>query len=137
MRWLHAGLLGHLGIPTNLLVLSGLSGLTFAGAKGITTQKNADAQKKQEPVKSQGNPSFPGDLIRSDNPGQFDLGDFQMIIITLIAVVSYVWMAASFLGNLTHCLSATLPDVDGTLLAMFGIGQGAYLTKKATSDIKH
>jgi hypothetical protein len=137
MRWVHAGMIGHIGIPTNLLVLSGLSALTFAGAKGITSQKNATAQQQGQPGKTTGNPSFPGDLIRSDIVGQFDLGDFQMIVITLIAVVSYVWIASNFLGNLAQCHSATLPDVDGTVLALFGVGQGAYLTKKAATDVNH
>jgi hypothetical protein len=144
MRWWHAGLIGHIGIPMNLLVLSGLSALTFAAAKGITSQKDADAQRHGQGGKTDGTPSFPGDLIRSDTtdaspslPGQFDLGDFQMVVITLIAVASYIWIAANFLGNLAQCQSATLPDVDGTVLALFGVGQGAYLTKKAVSDVNH
>jgi hypothetical protein len=29
----------------------------------------------------------------------------------------------------------SLPDVDGTVLAMFGVGQSAYLTKKAATGI--
>src|SRR5579863_2234284 len=37
MRWWHAGFIGHIGIPQNLLLISGVSGLTFAGAKGITS----------------------------------------------------------------------------------------------------
>lgn len=136
MRWQHAGLIGHLSIPANLLVLSGLSGLTYAGAKGITTAKHAADVAKGNPGKTEGNPSFPGDFIKSDD-GHFDLGDYQMIVITMIAVISYLWIATNFLANLPQCSSATLPDVDGTVLAMFGVGQGAYLTKKAATDVNH
>ncbi|MGA3042880.1 MAG: hypothetical protein ABSF54_19045 [Bryobacteraceae bacterium] len=146
MRWVHAGLIGHISIPTNLLMLSGLSALTFAGAKGITTAKNAAAtakgggertKRKSESTEAALNTaSFPGDLLKSDD-GQFDLGDYQMMVIVLITVVSYIWIAANFLSNMPQCLSVTLPDVDGTMLAMFGVGQGAYLTKKAVADINH
>jgi len=136
MRAVHAGLMGHISIPTNLLMLSGLSALTFAGAKGITTAKHAAEVAQGNPGKQTGDASFPGDLIKSDD-GYFDLGDYQMMVITLIAVVSYIWIAVRFLSNMPQCLSVTLPDVDGTMLAMFGVGQGAYLTKKAVSDIDH
>jgi hypothetical protein len=42
-------------------------------------------------------------------------------------------VAASFhfLGKLALASPITLPDVDTALLATFGIGQGAYLFKKA------
>jgi hypothetical protein len=40
-----------------------------------------------------------------------------------------------FLGVLEARASVSLPDVDGTVLAMFGVGQGAYLAKKASTGI--
>jgi hypothetical protein len=38
-----------------------------------------------------------------------------------------------YLRVLDLSATVTLPDVDGTLLAAFGLGQGAYLMKKAAS----
>ncbi len=136
LRWIHAGFIGHISIPTNLMLLSGMSGLTFAGAKGITSQKIANADAAQAPGKQNGGASFPGDLIKADN-GTFDLGDYQMIVITLIAAITYVIVACTFLAKLEQRFAVTLPDVDSTILALFGVGQGAYLTKKAVSDINH
>ena len=132
LRWIHAGFIGNIGIPTNVLALTGLSGLTFAGAKAITTQKAAKAAG----VKQGFTASFPGDLVRSDD-GKFDFGDYQMIIITVIAVTTYLIIGYNFLVNLQERAAVQLPDVDSTVLAVFGVGQGAYLTKKATTDIKH
>jgi hypothetical protein len=38
-------------------------------------------------------------------------------------------------GRLTLASSAMLPDVDTTLLTGFGVGQGAYLFKKAAMPL--
>ena len=53
------------------------------------------------------------DLFR-DDLGDIDFGDFQKILITLIAISG----------------SVSLPDIDTVLLSSFGLGQGAYLVKK-------
>jgi hypothetical protein len=117
-----------------------MSGLTFAGAKAITTQKvaNAAAAARAGAAAPKQNltASFPGDLVKSDD-GKFDFGDYQMIIITLIAVASYLIIGYNFLVNLQERTTVQLPDADSTILALFGVGQGAYLTKKATTDINH
>jgi hypothetical protein len=39
------------------------------------------------------------------------------------------------LGNLPLQEHVSLPDVDGSLLAAFGIGQGSYLAKKAALPV--
>ena len=130
------------GIPSNLLMLSGLSGLSFASAKGITTKKTTDSQaalaiNPTAPQKTTAaSPRFPLDLLQDDN-GQFDFGDYQMILITLIALVSYCILLFRFLGIVEMYSGVSLPDVDTTVLGLFGVGQGAYLTKKALSDINH
>ncbi len=135
MRWWHAGFVGHIAIPQNLLLISGASGLTFAGAKGITCKKVADAKAAgfAQP-KGRVPSSFPGDLLRDDN-GDFDLGDYQMIVITLISLLSYVLITLHFLSRLEQRVAIGLPDVDSTMLGLFGVGQGAYLTKKAVTGI--
>jgi hypothetical protein len=204
-------LLGGVGITTNLLAFSGLSALSFGGARAITVSKvNAattgdtasaadasakadaavnDAQAKAvaatsavEAAKAGSNNSGAaaagaaidaaeeaarmaqmtqaladqttaqpptGDAdIKSPAPagtahvtqlfqndkGQADLGDTQMILITLIAIATYVVTSFHQLGNLEIAPNVSLPDIDSYLLASFGIGQGAYLAKKAASN---
>jgi hypothetical protein len=151
-------------IPNNLLLLSGMSALTFAGAKGITASKVA-AQGPKPPAAK---PNFFLDLTHNDGapavpaqptvpaqpavgnqpavaaqaavpdqpagPPQFDFGDFQMLIITLIAVGTYIVLAFTFFGTIEYSKIINLPDVDTTLLATFGLGQGAYLAKKAVGN---
>jgi hypothetical protein len=131
LRGFYGGIdfVGGVSIPQNLLLLSGLSALTFVTAKGIT-QSKIDSKKIE---KEKGQPKFPDDLFKDDR-GEVDLGDFQMIIITLLAVVVYLAQVLSFLGTIEFHQSATLPDVDTTILATFGLGQGAYLAKKFLGD---
>ena len=74
------------------------------------------------------------DLLHNDL-GQVDFGDFQMVIIPILAVVTYAIQCFISSGDLTKFVSPPLkniqlPDVDSTILAVFGLAQGAYLTKK-------
>src|SRR5262249_14130204 len=132
MRLRSAGwdFLGGVDIPKNLLLLSGLSALTFGGAKGITASKTAAAPGLKTRAAA---PNFFSDLTH-DDAGQFDFGDFQMLVVTLIAVGTYIALILDFLGTVEYSKVISLPDVDTTILAVFGIGQGAYLTKKAVSE---
>ncbi len=125
--------LGGVNIPQNLLLLSGMSALTFGGAKGITANKLAAIGPAMvKPAAAA--PSFFRDLTQND-VGQFDFGDFQMLVITLIAAVSYVLLVFHFLATVEYLKVVNLPDVDTTILATFGLGQGAYLTKKAVGSL--
>jgi len=119
-------------IPKNLLLLSGMSALTFGGAKAITASKVAAAGAALKPPAPA--PNFFNDLTHNDL-GQFDFGDFQMLIITLIAVGTYIVLVLNFFGTVEYSKVVSLPDVDTTLLATFGLGQGAYLTKKAVGGV--
>lgn len=126
---------GSVGIPQNLLLLSGMSALTFAGAKGITTSKVQAALDKgiPDPKRATKTPNFLFDLMHNDNK-QLDFGDFQMIIVTLVAVGMYIVLILHYLGAMELRAATSLPDVDTTILASFGLGQGAYLTKKAVGN---
>lgn len=136
-------LLGGVSIPQNLLVLSGMSALTFGGAKAITTAKAnkaiaiataAGVTPNPKDDLEPGQQRFFRDLVQNDK-NEFDFGDFQMLVVTLLAVVMYLLLAYHFLGSTDPTKMATLPDVDTTILAAFGLGQGAYLTKKAAGNI--
>jgi hypothetical protein len=134
-RGLGADFLGIVNIPQNLLLLSGMSALSFAAAKGITTSKVQSAlERGQLAPKPKGKPNFFYDLTHNDT-GQLDLGDFQMLVITLVATVMYIALSFHFLGTLETRSAVSLPDVDTTILAAFGLGQGAYLAKKAVGDV--
>lgn len=124
--------IGGVAITEHLLTLTGLSALTFGGAKVITTAKlDAAAQKGELPAKSAAiRPRLLTDLVQND-AGRADLGDFQMILVTLAAVGLFVLSALHGLGALELASTVTLPDVDSTMLSAFGLGQGAYLVKKA------
>jgi hypothetical protein len=170
--------LGNISIPQNLLLLSGMSAVTFVGAKGITTAKAnaaADARAaaaaqnaaqgdlaaiaavavadapgavavaapqapaipppppREKDMAQPGSESLWKDLMQNDL-GDFDLGDFQMVIVTLLAVGTYMLTVHHALGSVQLSASTTLPDLDTTILSAFGIGQGAYLAKKAVGN---
>jgi hypothetical protein len=140
---------GAVSIPQNLLVLSGLSALTYGGAKAITTAKVNAAVNPVQPVAGAvapaadpdpkhalqpGQERFFRDLVQND-VGGFDFGDFQMLVVTLLAVAMYLLLIFHFLGSIEFTKTLTLPDVDTTILAAFGLGQGAYLAKKAAGNV--
>jgi hypothetical protein len=147
--------IGGVNIPNNLLLLSGMSVLTYGGAKAITSTKSG--APGQTLKTSADKPRFFVDLTHNDGvpaqpaqpatgnqpavaaqpeiPPQFDFGDFQMLIITIIAVATYIVLIFNFFGVVSYLKITNLPDVDTTLLAAFGLGQGAYLTKKAVGDV--
>jgi hypothetical protein len=173
MLWLRASALGWdywggINIPQNLLLISGMSAFTFGAAKGITTNKVADAKLKgnTDPKNSaNAKASLMANLAQNDGvtttppsamvvpvPGQnageavvvvaghakppgLDLGDFQMVIITLLAVGVYLVLVFHFSAVLAKTSVIMLPDVDTTILATFGLGHGAYLAKKAVSNV--
>lgn len=162
---------GSVNIPQNLLLLSGLSALTYAGAKAITTAKvdTGVAAGVANPKPPAATPNFFADLVKNDGtqvrtpveavaaavaPGgaavvaapavaqvldtsqrSFDFGDFQMLVVTLVAVIMYLMAAFHFLGQIQFAASVSLPDVDTTVLSAFGLGQGAYLVKKAAGNV--
>lgn len=130
------GTLGGVDIPANLLVISGLSALSYGGAKAITTQKVDNmvaAGKPSSKTKAATGPSIASDLFLNDL-GEADIGDFQMILITAAAIVIFALSAIHYLAVVDIAPTTTLPDVDTTLLSGFGLGQGAYLVKKMASN---
>lgn len=125
---------GGVDIPQNLLILSGISVLTFTAAKAITAGKVEKAATEGKPdVKTAAAGPRASDLI-SDDLNRTDLGDFQMVVITILGVIVYAISVAEFMGNIEFRRLVTMPDVDATLLSIFGLGQAAYLGKKAAGE---
>jgi hypothetical protein len=135
-RELGGDMLGGVNIPQNLFLLSGMSAVTFTAAKGITVTKinNAAAAGIVNSKPRATVASFWSDLTSNDS-NQFDLGDFQMLAMTFLAVGVFLALVFHFLGSLEARTIVELPDVDTTILASFGLGQGAYLTKKALGNV--
>jgi len=101
--------------------------MQFSGTGSFSSVQNP--KKPLQP----GEERFFRDLTQNDC-GDFDFGDFQMVVVTLIAVGMYMLLVFHFLESIEFLKTASLPDVDTTILAGFGIGQGAYLAKKAGGD---
>ncbi|KIO48379.1 hypothetical protein [Nitrosospira sp. NpAV] len=122
---------GGVDIPPNLLILSGISVLTFTAAKAITVGKveKATAEGRTDMKVSADAPKVL-DLV-TDDSNHTDLGDFQMVAITILAVIIYAISAVEFMDHIEFRRVVTMPDVDATLLSIFGLGQAAYLGKKA------
>ncbi len=121
---------GGVDIPSNLLILSGVSVLTFASAKLISRSKAADAAAPRPQAAAAPRPA---DLVQ-DNAQRTDLGDFQMVVITALAVLIYAISTVEFMERIEFRRVVTMPDVDATLLAIFTLGQAAYLGKKAAGE---
>jgi hypothetical protein len=128
--------MGGIAMTTNVLAMTGLSGLAFGAAKVVAVQK-ASAEVATTAATgiaptapaAAARPRFT-DLVLNDF-GAADLGDFQMILISSVATVIFAAASWEFLTLVDIVKSTTLPDVDTALLGSFGIGQGAYLIKKA------
>jgi hypothetical protein len=58
-----------------------------------------------------------------------------MFVVTLLAVGMFLASVFHYLSFIQTQNPSRLPDVDTTILAAFGLGQGAYLTKKAVGDV--
>lgn len=137
-RWQAGGpeLVGGVNVPENLLMLSGLSALTFAGAKQISTSNDARAHSlgvMAKPVNRFG-PRLLPDLLNDDSGHRPDLGDFQMLVVTVLAITVYLFRITVWLAAVPTDPEVYLPDVDTTILATFGLGQAAYLAKKYVGD---
>jgi hypothetical protein len=123
--------------PTPTAATAAPANLSFAFSGQISppamqfsgTGSFSSVQNPKNPLKP-GQERFFRDLTQNDY-GDFDFGDFQMVVVTLIAVGMYMLLVFHFLESVEFLKTASLPDVDTTILAGFGIGQGAYLAKKA------
>lgn len=144
--------IGGIGVTGNVIAVTGLSAFSFGAAKVAAYQK-ADGQLPQEPATTP-DPSATdkltapaplpsatrtsadrprlSDLVRSDD-GRADLGDLQMILITLAAIGIFFGQSVWWLMSLPVEAATTLPDVDTAMLSAFGLGHGAYLFKKVAT----
>ena len=116
-------------LPSNVLVALGLSTGTMVLAKGITVNQIRNGII----TKTNGSGGI-GAIFQDDN-GFPDLSKLQLMAWTFVALAVYILITA----NKVHTVIAqsnidpgtvTMPDIDGALLALMGIGQGGYIAKK-------
>ncbi|HLY02228.1 MAG TPA: kelch repeat-containing protein [Candidatus Cybelea sp.] len=123
--------------PDHVMLAMGFSVITLASAKGITTAYVYAGRV----AKGTGNSWRLRDLVCADDSTTPDLSKIQMLTWTIIAVGSYLYAA---IHTTAACgapqglsVPCGIPDIDTSLMALMGIGQGAYLGAKvvATSTI--
>jgi len=139
LRFYHTGIFAGIGAPVDLLALGGISAGSFGAARashwaqasitasaGAATPPPADTERRRWKL-------LP-DLVKNDFDA-FDLGDFQMIALTVAAIVIYIVINIYALTSLPYTRHVNLPDVDETLIGGTAVSQGAYLLKKLTSPL--
>ncbi len=110
-----------LTIPQNLILAMGLSAVTMLAAKGIAS-KYADTELIDKSDTSKGGLFF-------DDDGYPDLAKIQLMAWTFVGIGIFLLKTLNDIMGSTG-VSTQLPDIDGTLLALMGIGQGSYVGKK-------
>lgn len=137
-------------IPPHVLTAMGFSSITFVGAKAITTtQISAGKVVKAGLSADAASTNSPWMYLVTDDDGNLDLGKFQMLIWTLLAVIIFIIGAYQIICNLlppgaVHVKvlinipaqkgdgdhSGLLPDINEALMVLMGLGQGTYLGHK-------
>jgi hypothetical protein len=137
LRLYHTSFFGGIGAPVDLLALAGISAGSFAGARASnwvqTSRSDGGAQKPPGSLTGSRWERLQ-DLFKND-AGQYDLGDFQMIALTVAAVAIYIVISVDALTSLSFTRHVDLPQVDETLIGGTAISQGAYLLKKFASPL--
>lgn len=110
-----------LSIPQNLILAMGLSAATMLAAKGIASNY-ADTDLIDKSDTSKGGLFF-------DDDGYPDLAKIQLMAWTSVGIGIFLLKTMNDIVGSTGA-STQLPDIDGTLLALMGIGQGSYVGKK-------
>jgi hypothetical protein len=122
-------------LPENLLLAMGFSVTTLAGAKAITMSFVRGGElSKEKPAEGEANAG----LLTKDDLKTPDLAKVQMLVWTLIAAVMYLVNVFKAQADFQTCGTAghpacQIPDIDGVLMVLMGLAQGAYLGNKLTT----
>jgi len=118
-------------LPSNILVVLGLSGATAAVAKGITVGYINSGRLTKNNDAAPGAPT--GGVLTSDE-GEPDLSKLQVTAWTFVAIVIYLIQffraLPSIPGDGIDAPGCAVPDIDATLMVLMGLSQGAYVGKK-------
>jgi hypothetical protein len=110
------------GLDETYLLLLGFPLAAAVSSKAITSSKVAKGEVKK-PKKTDPSASSPAQELVGDDQGDVDLGDFQYLLFTLLAV-------AYFLAQFVSHPSGGLPDMPDTLVGLTGVAAAAYVGKK-------
>lgn len=110
----------HDGLDEDYLFLLGFPLGAAVGAKAITTSKVASGTAPK--TEASPNTATPSQVVQDDQ-GNTDLGDYQYLLFTLLAI-------AYFLMQFALNPSRGLPDMPATLVALTSLSAAAYVAKK-------
>jgi len=117
-------------VPSNLLVVLGLSTTTAAAAKGITVGYLQSGRITKGTAAQ-----APAGGVLKDDTGYPDLAKIQMIGFTFIAVGVFL---ATFIHEIhTNTFNSGLPNIDSSLLVLMGLSQGGYVGQKLVPSTTH
>ena len=124
-------------LPENVLIAMGMSAVTLAGAKAITTSyllRGLIDKPEQAPDNASA-----ANLVANDNDAP-DLTKIQMLVWTFIAITVYLVQVAITARTYGGCTlpppggdlpaGCRFPDIDAALMVLMGLGQGTYLGNK-------
>jgi hypothetical protein len=113
------------GIPYNLLLLMGFSVATTTSSKGIAVsylEKGLVSAKDDS-------------TLTANREGETELTKVQMITWMIVTAAIYLVQVQRFIesGEYLTAADTALPDVDGALMVLMGVSQGAYVGGKLVS----
>lgn len=125
----------NIKLSDNLLLLMGISGGSYIGARGIRawqSQRYAGAPGREVLDRPDTDKNQWQNMIR-DYTGHLDISKVQMFAWTLVALFAYV---VEFVHGWPEIglQTAGLPNVNDTLVGLMGISQAAYLSRKAVVE---
>lgn len=121
-------------LPYHLLIAMGLSVVTASAAEAIDIKGSSKRDTGMRDALKEPNPNIGKELepgIFTDDRGRPDLSKIQMMVWTGVAIIVFL---IGLLRKIWWTLQPPeIPDIDEALLALMGIGQSAYITKKIIS----
>lgn len=121
-------------LPYHLLIAMGLSVVTASAAEAIDIRDSSNKDTITRDGMTEPNLNIDKESglgIFTDDRGKPDLSKIQMMVWTGVAIIVFL---IGLLHNIWWALQPPeIPDIDEALLALMGIGQSAYITKKIIS----
>lgn len=117
-------------IPTEVWLLLGISTTSLVASPLIKGQKPDAIVRNQSASEAKLADMFRGE--ENSNFNLLDLGKVQMLYVTLIVIGGYA-IAVAYVFLRTQSFVASLPALDGGVVAMLGVSHAGYLSNKAIS----
>lgn len=131
-------------LPTDILILMGLSVVTATTAKAIASSSPSAAQTSQAVTAAAGGSKttmaaivkragYAGLVTGNQDSTVSSFSKIQMLTWTVVAACVYVFAALSARSAFFDGTAQSYPDVDAALVVLVGLGHGAYLGNKIAS----